>query len=543
MAIATARHALAAALSLALVAVPAAGQEIPDRPEALSFEPIVFDPPSAKDHRHVLDNGMVVFIAEDRSLPLVNIAITLRVGSWLDPVGQEGLASLTGSQMRRGGTKVLSGEELDERLDFLAAQVSTGIGATSGGANLNCLADNLEEALPLFVDVLRDPRFQEDRLVLARERALQSMKKRNDDSADIEAREWGVLLYGENHYSNRFTTEASLGAISRDHLVAFHRTYVHPSNMIAAVSGYFDTNEMLAQLEDAFARWPGEAPSVPAIPHTIEPARPGLYRIQKDVNQGRVSIGLPTVKRDYPDAHALQIMNGILGGSGFTSRITTTVRSNEGLAYSAGSGLSVGVWHPGRFRAGFQSKSPNRAVGRRAGAGRDPENPRSPRHGRGAGDDQEQPHPDLPVELLHEGAGHGHLRLGRVHGPEPVVLADLSLEYPRSERRRRPAGGANPSRAREDDPPHRGGPGGDRRRRLLARGWSRGPGAGRPGHGAATARPDDDEDALVRGPLLFIDPPPQPSPRRGRETPCELVRTPCPPHPARGASANRTDRG
>ncbi len=75
------------------------------------------------------------------------------------------------------------------------------------------------------------------------------------------------------------------------------------------------------------------------------------------MNQGRVSIGLPTVKRDHPDVHALEVMNEILGGSGFTSRITKTVRSNEGLAYSAGSGLAPGVWYPGRFRAGFQSKS------------------------------------------------------------------------------------------------------------------------------------------------------------------------------------------
>ena len=86
-------------------------------------------------------------------------------------------------------------------------------------------------------------------------------------------------------------------------------------------------------------------------------AAPGLYRIEKDVNQGRVSIGLPTVKRDHPDVYALEVMNEILGGSGFTARITRTVRSNEGLAYSAGSGLSPGVWYPGRFRASFQSKS------------------------------------------------------------------------------------------------------------------------------------------------------------------------------------------
>jgi len=351
------RHVLAAAVALGAASLPAVGQEIPDHPDELFFEPIVFDPPSAQDHRHVLESGMVVFIAEDRALPLVNISITLRVGSWLDPAGQEGLASMTGSQMRRGGTKSLSAEELDERLDFLAARVSTGFGATSGGASLNCLADNLGEALPLFVEVLRDPRFQEDRLALVREQALQSMKKRNDDSADIEGREWGVLLYGGDHFTNRFTTEASLGAISRDDLVAFHRKYFHPSNMIAAVSGSLETDEMLARLEGAFADWPGSAPTVPPIPESIHPSAPGLYRIQKDVNQGRVSLGLPTVKRDHPDAYALQVMNAVLGGSA-TSRITRTVRSNEGLAYSAGSGLSVGVWYPGRFRAGFQSKSP-----------------------------------------------------------------------------------------------------------------------------------------------------------------------------------------
>jgi zinc protease len=79
--------------------------------------------------------------------------------------------------------------------------------------------------------------------------------------------------------------------------------------------------------------------------------------MQKDVNQGRVSIGLPTVKRDSPDQYALEVMNEILGGSGFTSRITKTVRSDEGLAYSAGSGLTIGVYYPGRFRAAFQSKS------------------------------------------------------------------------------------------------------------------------------------------------------------------------------------------
>ena len=352
------RPAAAALLLLTLLpAAPAGAQAIPDHPDKLTFPPIAYEPPAARDYRVVLKNGMVVYITEDRALPIVNIALTVRVGSWLEPAGKEGLAGFTGSQMRRGGTKSLTAEELDEKLDFLAAQVGAGIGPTSGSASLNCLSDNLDEALRIFVEMLREPRFQEDRLALAKEQTLQEMKKRNDDSADIEGREWGVLLYGEGFFTNRFTTEASVEAITRDDMLAFHRKYFHPANMVAAVSGSFSRPEMIRKLEAAFAGWPSARPTAAPIPATISPAAPGLYRIEKDVNQGRVSIGLPTVKRDHPDVYALEVMNEILGGSGFTARITKTVRSNEGLAYSAGSGLSPGVWYPGRFRASFQSKS------------------------------------------------------------------------------------------------------------------------------------------------------------------------------------------
>jgi len=352
------RVATAALLLLAfLPAAPAAAQPIPDHPDKLVFQPVAFQPPVAKDHRVVLKNGMVVYIAEDRALPLVNIALTVRVGSWLEPAGKEGLAGLTGSQMRRGGTKSLTADELDERLDFLAAQVSTGIGTTSGSAGLNCLSDNLDAALAIFVEMLRAPRFQEDRLALAKEQAFQEMKKRNDDSAEIEAREWGVLLYGDGFFTNRFTTEASVKGVTRDDLVSFHRRYFYPANMVAAVSGAFSRAEMLRKLEAAFAGWTSPRTTIPPVPGAITPATPGVYRVEKDVNQGRVSVGLPTVKRDHPDVYALEVMNEILGGSGFTARITKTVRSNEGLAYSAGSGLSPGVFYPGRFRVAFQSKS------------------------------------------------------------------------------------------------------------------------------------------------------------------------------------------
>lgn len=346
--------------AVAALALPALAQApaLPKHPDALTFPPLTYEPPEPAGHRVVLKNGMVVYIAEDRALPLVQISLQMRWGGWLVPEGQEGLAGLVAAQMRRGGAGALSAEALDERLDFLAAQVSVGASDTGASANLNALADNLDESLALFVAILKEPRFQQDRLDLAREQMLQEMKKRNDDAADIEAAEWSPLLYGEGHVASRFTTEASIKALDRAALLAFHKRWVHPGQMVAAVSGAFDRKAMIAKLESAFAKWPTARPDVPPVPKDISPAAPGVYRVQKDVNQGRVSIGLPGVMRGDPDVYALEVMNEILGGSGFTSRITRTVRSNEGLAYSAGSSLSFGVYYPGRFRAAFQSKSP-----------------------------------------------------------------------------------------------------------------------------------------------------------------------------------------
>ena len=251
----------------------------------------------------------------------------------------------------------MTAEQFDERADFLAAQIGSSMGDTSSGASLNCLADNLDDSLKLFIEMLREPRFQEDRLKLAKDQILQDMKKRNDESEAIEGREFSVLLYGEEHLSNKFSTEASISSLTSADLKAFHDMYYYPANMILAVTGSFVKADMVKKLEEAFANWPSPKRVVGLIPPGIKSAAPGFYRINKDVNQGRVSVGIPTVLRTSPDIYALEVMNEILGGSGFTSRITKTVRSNEGLAYSAGSGIGFGTYFPGRFRASFQSKS------------------------------------------------------------------------------------------------------------------------------------------------------------------------------------------
>jgi predicted Zn-dependent peptidase len=124
-----------------------------------------------------------------------------------------------------------------------------------------------------------------------------------------------------------------------------------------AASGDFDRDQMIQKLEDLFANWPFTGTTPPSIPTNTVFAPPALYIVDKDVNQGRVAMMLPGILRDDPDYFPVLVMNDILGGGGFTSRIMNRVRSDEGLAYDAHSSFPGGIYYPLIFEAGFQSKS------------------------------------------------------------------------------------------------------------------------------------------------------------------------------------------
>ena len=335
---------------------PAAGK-VPDRPEKLKFPPLVYEPPSQTDFRVELKSGPVAYVAADRELPLVTIAIYVRTGDYVEPEAKEGVTDLAGYLLARGGTQSKTAEELEERLAFLAANLGSGVADTQGSLSLNLLSKDLDEGLAIVRECLTAPRFQEDKFTLRKQQLLQDLKKRNDDSSDIEAREREFLSYGENFWRNRQTTEASLNSVTLDDVRAFHKKWFHPTNFIVTASGDFDRAAMIQKLEHLFASWPFTGDKAPPVPGNTEFAKPGVYLVDKDVPQGRVSILLPGVLRDNPDIYAIAIMNSILGGGGFTSRIMNRVRSDEGLAYSASSSFRGGTYYPGIFFAGFQSKS------------------------------------------------------------------------------------------------------------------------------------------------------------------------------------------
>jgi zinc protease len=341
----------------AAVAAPKAAAAIPSRPEKLKFPPLDYEPPAPADFRVALKSGPIAYVVPDRELPLVNIVVYVRAGQYVVPAGKEGLADLTGYMLARGGTKSKTAEELEERLAFLAANLNSTVGETQGSVSLNLLSKDLDEGLAILREVLTAPRFQDDKVALRKDQILQEMKKRNDESAAIEARERGFLSFGDDFFANKHATEASIKGLTRADLEGFHKKWFHPAQFVVAVNGEFDRADMIARLEKLFADWPFRGETAPPVPTKLAFAKPGVYVVDKDVNQGRVSVMLPGITREDPDYFPVVVMNDILGGGGFTSRITNRVRSDEGLAYSAGSVFQGGVYYPVPFRAGFQSKS------------------------------------------------------------------------------------------------------------------------------------------------------------------------------------------
>ena len=351
------RLTVSALLAMTLAAAAFAGS-IPARPEQLTFPPLDYQVPDAGALRVSLANGVPVYIAEDKELPLVTIQVFFRGGRYLEPAGKEGLASLTETVWRSGGAGDLDPAALDEKLDFLAARLNTRIGDATGMVTLNLLAKDRDEGLSLLMDVLQRPRFDADRLAKAKDDLLAEMKRRNDDTGDIESREWSRLVYGDGYWLNRLPTQASVDGIGRDDLVAFEKQLADPANFVVAVAGDFDRAAMIAALDATVGAVKSGGAGVPPVPQPTGSAAPGVYLVDKsDVNQGRVSIGHLGARRPLGDEAALDVANEILGGGGFTAWMMSRVRSDEGLAYSAYSSYGVGDLYPGTFRAFFQSKS------------------------------------------------------------------------------------------------------------------------------------------------------------------------------------------
>jgi zinc protease len=326
----------------------------PVNPRTMTFPALKFQIPASE--RIVLDNGITVYLLEDHELPVVSITAYVGVGSVYEPDEKTGLAGLTGAVMRSGGTLDLPPEAMDSELEFMASSVESSIGLDVGNASMNCLKKNLDRTLQIFSRVLMAPAFREDRVELARKKAIEALRRQNDNPKEVGDRELHKAIYHGSQLGRHATIE-TVNAITRADMVNFHGSYFRPDNVILSVAGDFTRKEILEKLNRAFSGWQREKISPPSVTLPDAKLKPAVYLVQKDVNQSVIRMGHLGIDKSNPDIHALRVMDFILGRGGFESRLMSEVRTGQGLAYNVESDFSIGRRYPGSFVAETETKA------------------------------------------------------------------------------------------------------------------------------------------------------------------------------------------
>jgi zinc protease len=287
--------------------------------------------------RVVLDNGMIVYLQEDHRLPLLDAVALVRTGSYYEAPDELRTASLVGELMRRGGTKNYTPDQMEEKLDFLVANLNVSMQQEQCSVSINLLQKDASEGLKILSDVLRNPAFDSDRLELAKRQTIFNLRSSNDSPGPILRREFARLLYTDAHPAGRSPTFERIQKIQREDLVRFHDKYFHPNEVMLGITGDFNKAEMLKMVKEIFGDWQKADVQLPPLPKVNAQPKPGLYYVSKPGNQTHFYLGHWGVNRDNPDRFAIDLMNEVLGAGVFTSRLGARIRNDEGLAYSVGS--------------------------------------------------------------------------------------------------------------------------------------------------------------------------------------------------------------
>lgn len=308
--------------------------------------------------RYQLDNGMVIYLIEDHRLPLISGNAVIRTGSRFDPPSQVGLAELTGSLIRLGGTANYSPEQLNSILEQKAAAIESSIDETMGSVSFSSLSYDLDTIFPLFAEVIQSPAFDSQQLEVLKTQAKGAIARRNDDPGNIASREFKKLVYGENNPYARTIEYNTLDNIQQSDIKNFHSKYVRPEGIILGIVGDFDSSQIKEKIAQYFGNWQGNSqvkPTFDTITSKQEKSKGIFIADQPQLTQSNILLGHLAGKLNDPNYPTLSVMNGVLNG--FGGRLHNEIRSRQGLAYSV-----YGIWqgaydYPGLFVAGGQTKT------------------------------------------------------------------------------------------------------------------------------------------------------------------------------------------
>jgi zinc protease len=294
-------------------------------------------------HRAELENGLRILVLEDHRLPRMALRLTVRRGEASVDRSRAGLASFTAELMKRGAGR-RDALALASAVDEIGATLGVNAGWDSMGVGVTGLSRDEGTLFSILAEVVLQPRFDPREAVRARSERLAQLEGAKDDPGTLLSWHAARALYADHRYGA--PAEGTLESVVRfDAALArdLHRRFFVPGDAVLAVVGDVEAKDVIERARRAFGAWPrgpvvgpGEPP-----PAQVPPARRVVVVDRPDLVQARILIAHEGIARDDPDRVAAGLLNSVLGGSGFSSRLMARVRSEAGLTYSVGSGFSL----------------------------------------------------------------------------------------------------------------------------------------------------------------------------------------------------------
>ncbi|MQX35634.1 insulinase family protein [Roseospira navarrensis] len=277
--------------------------------------------------------GLTAWLVQDTANPMVTIEFAFDGGAALDPDGKAGLAYMVSGLLDEGAGDMDS-RTFQRRLAALAIELDFDAGRDSFGGTVKTLTEHLDEALGLLRVALSEPRFDPDAVERIRGQVLAGLRYAQNDPQEIASRAWFQAMFPDHPYRHAVEgTADSVAAITVDDLKTFARRHLTRDRLTIGVSGDVSAEVLGPMLDTAFGALPG-ASDLPAVPEAAPAADGRTVVIEQAVPQSVAMFGQPGIARSDPDWYTAYVVNYILGGGGFSSRLVEEVREERGLAYS-----------------------------------------------------------------------------------------------------------------------------------------------------------------------------------------------------------------
>jgi zinc protease len=313
--------------------------------------------------------GAKAYLVQTKTLPMVDIEISIDAGDRYDPVGKSGLASMAAELMNYGAKTskgVLTEAQIADEIADLGANLGISVGGERAVIRIRSLSrkDLRDRVVQLASVMLSSPTYEAKIIEREKQRAITSLLEAETKPESVLERRFRKSVYG-NYPLGESPSARSVGSVSASDLVRFHQQFYRGDRMIVSIVGDVSPTEASEIVEALLKQVPQSGMAIPILPQLqrspIEPLSSREIQIPFDSQQAHIAMGMTAMTRNSPDYFPLIVGNYILGGGGFVSRLMSEVREKRGLAYSVFSYFAPGK-DTGIFQAGLQTKSDQAAL-------------------------------------------------------------------------------------------------------------------------------------------------------------------------------------